>query len=144
MKKETKNKKTKDEGISTGAMVAIGASVAALAAGGYYFFGPEGKQHRGKLKGWMIRMKGEIVEKMENAKDLTQAAYDKIVDGVAAKYLKNTNISAMDVKMLVDRLKRDWKGIVRASAGTPIKKAAPKKTAAKKAPAKKAAAKKNS
>lgn len=131
MKKNTQKKDT----LSTGAVMAIGAGVAALAAGGYYFFGPEGKKHRGKLKGWMIKMKGEIVEKMENAKELSQSVYEQIIDSVAANYLKDSTINASDVRALVGRLKRDWKGISQS-----IKRAtktAPKKKVAKKAPAKK-------
>jgi hypothetical protein len=128
-------KTSKKETISTGAMVAIGAGVAALAAGGYYFFGPEGKKHRGKLKGWMIRMKGEVIEKMEGAKELTQSVYEQIIDGVAANYLKDSTINASDVRALVSRLKRDWKGI--SQTVKRAKRSAPKKRAAKKAPAKK-------
>lgn len=129
--KKTANKNNAK--LSTSAMVAIGAGVAALAAGGYYFFGPEGKKNRGKMKGWMIKMKGEVIEKMENAKELTQSVYDQIIDGVAANYLKNTNINAADVKALVSRLKRDWKGISKTvSRGAPKKKAAAKKAPAKK------------
>jgi IS1 family transposase len=134
MKKNT----SKKDSISTGTMMAIGAGVAALAAGGYYFFGPEGKKNRGKLKGWMIKMKGELIEKMENAKELTQSVYEQIIDGVAANYLKDSTINASDVRALVSRLKRDWKGISQS-----VKRAtgkSPKKKAAKKAPAKKKAA----
>lgn len=132
MKKE--NGKKNDKGVSVGTVAAIGAGVLALAAGSYYFFGPEGKKNRGKLKGWMIKMKGEIIEKMEDAKDLTESAYEKIVDVVATKYAKGAKVAESDVRAFADVLKRQWKGI--------NKHAAPKKAAAKKAPAKKTAAKK--
>ncbi len=56
--------------VSTGTVLALSASALALAAGAYYFFGPEGKKNRGAFKGWMIKMKGEIIEKMEQAKDV--------------------------------------------------------------------------
>jgi len=130
--KKAQNKN--NTGTSAGTIAAVAAGVAALAAGSYYFFGPEGKKNRGKLKGWMIRMKGEIVEKMENAKDLTEDVYARIVDSVAAKYAKGSKIAEADIKALADSLKSQWKGISRS--------AAPKKTAAaKKAPAKKTAPK---
>ena len=132
MKKETKKK----GGMSTGGMVAIGASVAALAAASYYFFGPEGQKHRKTAKGWMLKMKAEIVEKMENAKEMTQSTYDTIVDTVAKKYQKNPEIG-----MMVDMLKKQWKGISNSSTGAKkkvvkavkkaVKKSAPKKVAKK-------------
>lgn len=123
MKKDTKKK-----GISTGSVVAIGAGVAALAAASYYFFGPEGQKHRKTAKGWMLKMKAEVVEKMEKAKEMSQSVYDYIVDSVVKKYVKNP-----EVGMMVDMLKKQWKGI--SSSATP-KKTAKKKTV-KKAVAKK-------
>lgn len=123
MKKDTKKK-----GISTGSVVAIGAGVAALAAASYYFFGPEGQKHRKTAKGWMLKMKAEVVEKMEKAKEMSQSMYDTIVDSVAKKYAKYP-----EAAMMVDMLKKQWKGISSS--------AAPKKTAKKKA-VKKAATKK--
>lgn len=120
----TKTKK----GMSTGAMIGIGAGVAAAAAASYFFFGPDGKKNRNKLQGWMIKMKGEIVEKMETAKDLTEGAYHAIVDSVASSYQKK-GVSPEMVTMLATSLKKQWKGF---SKGT-VKKSAAKKGSAKKA-----------
>lgn len=130
----------KKEGVSAGKVMAIGAGVAALAAASYYFFGPEGKKNQKKMKGWMIKMKGEVVEKMENAKEVTEAAYHQIVDTVAAKYLKG--VTGDEARMYVDVLKKQWKGI--AASFAPKKKAAKKavKSVVKKAAPKKSAAKK--
>ncbi len=133
-----KQNKEKKGNVSTGKMVAIGAGVAALAAASYYFFGPEGKKNQKKMKGWMIKMKGEIVEKMEGAKEVTEDAYHKIIDAVAAKYLKGA--TADEAKMYVDVLKKQWKGI--ASSFLPKKKATAKKSTSKKASPKKTSSKK--
>ncbi len=129
MKKDTKKK----EGVSAGKVVAIGAGVAAMAAASYYFFGPSGKQNRKDLKGWMIKMKGEIVDKMEDAQDVTEAVYHKIVDTVAAGYLKGGKAGAAEVGAFVDLLKKQWKAISKTTASkvkTKAKKVA-KKTAKK-------------
>src|SRR3954462_15246802 len=138
-------KKTKNNNISAGTIAAVGAGVLALAAGSYYFFGPEGKKNRGKLKGWMIKMKGEIIEKMESTKDLTEAAYEKIVDAVASKYQKAGKLSEAEVRMFAEILKRQWKGISRKAGmkSAPAKRAPAKKKAAPKKAAKKSAAKKS-
>lgn len=135
-------KNNKKGGMSAGKVMAIGAGVAALAAASYYFFGPEGKKNQKKMKGWMIKMKGEIVEKMEGAKEVTEAAYHKIVDTVASKYLKGA--SAAEAKMYVDMLKKQWKGIAasfaqkKKTAKKAVKKAV--KTGTKKAGQKKSTA----
>lgn len=122
--------KTK-KGMSTGAMIGIGAGVAAAAAASYFFFGPDGKKNRNKLQGWMIKMKGEIVEKMENAKDLTEGAYHAIVDSVASSYQKK-GVSPEMVTMLATSLKKQWKGFSKSGAKKgSAKKSAPKKAAKK-------------
>lgn len=132
-------KKGQNDGMSAGNVAAVGAGVIALAAASYFFFGPEGKKNRNSLKGWMVKMKGEIIEKMENAENLTEDLYNKIVDAIAAKYVKAGKVGEMEIRMFSDMLKTQWKGITKAHAkntGTtaPLKKTAtPAKKVAKKA-----------
>lgn len=136
MKKET----SKKDGMSTGKVVAIGASVVALATASYYLFGPNGKSNRKELKGWMIKMKGEIVDKLEDAQDVTEDVYNKIVDTVASAYLKGGKAGAEEVSSFVNTLKKQWKSIAKST--TPKKKSAPsKKKAAKKSASKKSVSK---
>lgn len=63
MKKESQVK-------NVGKAVAVGAGIAALSAAAYVLFGPEGKKNRKVIRGWAIKMKGEVIEKLENAKRL--------------------------------------------------------------------------
>ena len=63
------NKKTNKKGLSAGAVVGIGATVAALGAAAYVLFGPEGKKNKKIIRGWAVKMKGEIIEKLEEAKE---------------------------------------------------------------------------
>lgn len=117
--------------MSTGQVVGIGAGIAAIAAASYYFLGPEGKKNRKDMKGWMIKMKGEIVEKMEDAKEMTQNVYDQIVDSVAANYLKGGKVSIADVGTFVTSLKKQWKGISGSTSGAKKNSTASKKIAKK-------------
>ena len=52
---------------NAGKIAAAGAGIVALSAAAYLIFGPEGKKHRKDLKSWMVKMKAEVMEKMEQA-----------------------------------------------------------------------------
>lgn len=131
-------KKTTNKKGGAGTAVAIGAGVIALAAASYYFFGPEGKKNQKKVKGWMIKMKGDIVDKLEDVKEVTEPIYHQIVDAVAAKYAKGTKkITPEDVSMYVEVLKKQWRGISQSTTGAKktvkkaVQKSAPKKVVKK-------------
>ncbi|MCX6754064.1 MAG: hypothetical protein NTV03_03355 [Candidatus Nomurabacteria bacterium] len=118
-------KKNVKKGMSAGAVVGIGATVAALGAAAYIMFGPDAKKNKKAIKGWAVKMKGEIIEKLEQAKEITEPVYHKIIDEVSAKYAKAKNINAKDVELAVAEVKKHWK--------TMVKDAAPKKKAKAKA-----------
>ena len=125
----TNNQKV-SPGVKTGLGVGI-AALAAAAAGAYYFYGSKhSPQHRKQMKGWMIKAKGEVVEKLENLKDMTQENYDKVVDQVMDKYGKAKNINPEDLKSMAADMRKHWKNI--SSQISPSKKRAVKKTTPKK------------
>lgn len=97
----------------TKAIVAAGAGVLAIAAASYYLFGPEAKKHQKKVKGWMIKAKGEIIEKLEDAKDMTEPAYHALVDSVTTAYLNNGKIAKEDIEAFTKSLKGQWKSIAK-------------------------------
>lgn len=127
-----------------GKMVAAGAGVVALSAAAYLLFGPEGKKHRKDLKSWMVKMKAEVMEKMEEAQELTVPVYEAIVNEVSEKYKALGNIDPTELSKEADALKKHLKMLQREAKAKLMeklsKKAAPKAKA--KAPAKKVAAKK--
>lgn len=125
--KKTNNKK---QDSVVGKVVAIGAGIAALGAASYYFFGPKGKAHRDQLKGWMLKMKAEIVEKLEDSKEVTEEAYTKIIDSISAKYAKLGKVDTSELEAYVAKLKKGWKeisGQKKKVAKKTVKKADPKK-----------------
>ena len=83
----------------------LGAGAVALAASSYYFFGPEGKIHRKKALGWMIKMKGEVVEKLSEASDVSEDTYHKIVDSVLASYVGLNKVAKPELEEFADSLK---------------------------------------
>ena len=109
------NSKKQDSGV--GKVFALGASIAAFGAASYYFFGPKGKAHRAELKGWMLKMKAEIVEKLEGdiclvdcTKDntecdrstfcITREIWKKLSDDMAS------SLEKINLQTLVDRIRK--------------------------------------
>lgn len=92
-------------------LVVIGASLAGLAATAYFFFGPKGKKHRQQTKAWAIKMKGDVVEKLEAAREITEPIYKKIIDVVAREYKKGKKASQPEIEALANDLKKHWKSM---------------------------------
>lgn len=113
MAKEIKNKK----GVSAKTMVEVGAGVAALGAATYLLFGPKGKQNRKAIKGWAVKMKGEIIEEFEKAKNLTEPVYHDIVNKIQAKYSKIKNVDSAELQTLITEIKKHWKAIEKEAKG---------------------------
>ncbi len=102
--------------------------VAALSVAAYMLFGPEGKKNRKQISGWSVKMKGEIIEKFEKAKEVTEPIFNKIVDEAASKYAKAKGVSEEELVSVVADLRKHWKALLRdVKAKTPAKKVASKK-----------------
>ena len=100
---------------SRGHKVAYGVGLAALAAataGAYFLYGTKkGAKTRKQIKGWMLKAKGEVLEKLEGMKDISQEAYEKVIDEVEAKYKAVKNIDQKDIAAFGKELKSHWKDI---------------------------------
>jgi hypothetical protein len=103
--------KKKEDGLGVKAALGIGAGVAAISAAAYVLFGPEGKKNRKIIRGWSVKMKGEIIEKFENAKELTEPVYHQIVDAAQAKYAKLKNVDQEELVKVVSEIKKHWKSL---------------------------------
>ena len=90
-------------------LAVVGASLAGLAATAYFFFGPKGKKHQQHAKAWAIKMKGEVVEKLEQAKEITEPVYLAIIDTVTKEYKKGKRASQPEIEALATDLKKHWK-----------------------------------
>lgn len=107
-------KKTTKRGSGAMKLSVLGASLAALAAG-YFFLGPKGKKHQRHARAWAIKMKGDVVEKLERARDVSEPAYHEIVDSVAAEYKKGKKAGYGEIVALARDLKKHWKTISRGA-----------------------------
>ena len=106
MKKELKKSNS-----SAVKLFKFGATLAALAATVYFFLEPKGKKKESEAKAWAIKMKGDVIEKLELAKDVSEAAYHEIIDSVAAKYQKEVTSNSKEIRELAEDLKKHWKTI---------------------------------
>jgi hypothetical protein len=107
MKKKTTGggKRSGSRGVELGV---IGASLAGLAAA-YFFLGPKGKKHRKQTKAWAIKMKGDVVEKLENVRTVSEPVYNKIVDSVATEYKKRKMAGNKEIDSLARDIRKHWK-----------------------------------
>lgn len=123
-KKPTTKKTAKKPTVSATEGIMIGAGVAAAAAAGYFLFGPKGSQNRRKIQAWTLKVKAEVLEKIETLESVAEDKYYDIVDEVSRKYAQKTNIATDEVEKLATEMKKYWTKIQ--------KDVAPKKKPAKK------------
>ena len=105
--------KKKPESHGIGLPLAAGA-IAGM-AGAYFLYG-QGKispANKKKIKSWVVKAKGEALEKLEKMKDLDEESYHKIMDGIAEKYGKVKDVDPAEVEALVKELKKHWKSMMK-------------------------------
>jgi len=103
-------------------IAAVGAGIAAASAAAYVLFGPDAKKNKKAIKGWAVKMKGEIIERLENAKELTEPVYNKVIDEVSKKYAKAKKVDAKEIEAIVKDIKKHWKAIAGTAKKTKGKK----------------------
>lgn len=103
--------KGKEVGAHLASEVAVGAGIIAAIAGAYFMYGAkDAAKNRKKVKGWVLKAKGEVVEKLEKVQHATQEQYENTVDTVLNKYQAVKNIDTEEVDTLRKDLKKHWKG----------------------------------
>lgn len=88
------------------------AALAATAAGAYYLYGTDkGKKNRKAMKSWMLKMKADVMDEIEQLKDLNEEMYTAAVTKIADKYKQIKDIDPAEVMALAKRMKGHWKDI---------------------------------
>ena len=120
----------------SGVVMAVGlGALAALSAGAQFLYGTiDGAKKRVKIKGWMLKAKGEVLEKMEALKHVDEETYNTLLATVMKKYQGLKNIDQAEVETLLTDLKKHWKNIKKHidEASKPKKVVAKKKQFVKK------------
>jgi len=108
---EKKTTAERKSGSNAAEIAVIGASIAGLAATAYFFLGPKGKKHQKHAKAWVIKMKGDVIEKLETAREISEPVYHEIIDSVAAQYEKEMKAGREEISELARDLRKHWKTI---------------------------------
>jgi len=132
-------KKSSKKSENTNVAVGVGLTAAAVAAAGAYFLygSPNAKQNRAKVKGWSLKAKGEVLEALEKAEEITEKEFNQLVDSVAKSYDKVKDASKSDIAAFKREMKEHWPDIVKhgasavATAQKMVTKKTPKKAAKK-------------
>ena len=139
-------KKGKEDAKKGGQIAGIGlglTAAAVAAAGAYFLYGSkQAPQNRKKVKGWMLKAKGEVLEALEKAEAITEEEYKALVETASSAYGTVKSATAGEVKDFKKEMHDHWTTLQKNKAVKKIKSAAVahvkgKVVAPKKAPAKK-------
>jgi gas vesicle protein len=121
-KKEVNGAAKKSHAVGVG----IGLGTAAVAAAGAFFLygSKSAAKNRKQVKSWALKAKAEVLEKLEDASEMTQTEYDQLIKSVSGAYTGAKNASKKDIMEFSKEMKDHWKSIEKAAA--PLKKTATK------------------
>lgn len=143
-KKTTKKETSSTQKISIG----VGLTAAAVAAAGAYFlYGSKNADKNRKIvKSWALKAKADVLERLEEAKEMTADEYEDLINNVVGIYSGVKGATKVDVKAFKEEMMDHWSQIEKNSlpkkkalkkAVKKVVKKATKKVSAKKTPVKK-------
>ena len=104
-------KKSK-KGLSSAEKMGIGfglTAAAVTAAGAYFLYGSKNaSQNRKKIKGWMLKAKGEVLEALEKAEEITEEEYKALVATASKAYGTVKNATSGEVKDFQKEMQDHW------------------------------------
>ncbi|MEM9337048.1 MAG: hypothetical protein AAGA35_04300 [Patescibacteria group bacterium] len=119
-------KKQNKKSLSTNQQIGIGVGLTAAAvtaAGAYFLYGSKNAaRNRKAVKSWMLMAKAEVLESLEDAKEMTQEEYEALIESVAKTYTAVKSASKNDIAAFKKEMKLHWKEIEKTAK--PVKKAA--------------------
>ena len=115
--------------------IGLAAATVAGAAATYFIYEKSSPKTRKKIRGWTLKAKGEVLERLEDLKVVNEKIYNQVIDEVGKKYKAAKKIDAKDIDKLTSELKKHWKSIqkeYKAKAKKVVKKKTTKKRVTKK------------
>lgn len=86
----------------------LAGAATAAAVGGYYLYGPNGRQHRQDVEDYVEATKDRINEKMEQAGDWSQATYNRVVNEVTNDARLVRRVGHAKARQLGKRFRDRW------------------------------------
>ncbi|MDB5225548.1 MAG: hypothetical protein JWL87_500 [Candidatus Adlerbacteria bacterium] len=125
-------KKSGIDAKTTVAVAGLAAATAAAAAGAYWLYGAkDAAKHRKLAKSWMLKARAEVMDAVENLKEVDKETYMAIVDEVVKRYGKAAGAGGAEAAKLLKDLKSGWAYIQVQKPAAKRKVAAVKKSAKK-------------
>ncbi len=147
-----KVKTTKKVDIPTNQKIGMGVGLTAAAvaaAGAYFLYGSDNAgKNRKQVKSWALKAKAEVLEQLEDAKQMTTEEYEEVIAAVAGTYASAKGATKKDLKEFATEMQDHWKKIEKIAkpkvktASKTVKKTVTKAKAVPKKAVKKTAAKK--
>ncbi len=111
-KSTTSKKNVKNESGHEGAGWVLGAAVAGAALSSYLLYGSKNaSKNRKVVRSWALKAKGEVLERVEQMKEVNEGAYHKAVDAVVKKYALLKSVDTKEIEAMGKDLKKHWKNI---------------------------------
>lgn len=98
-KKDANNKRSK---------LPLAGLLGAAAVGAVYLYGKNKERVQQRLRGWMLKIKGEVMEQVAKAESLTREDYEAIVDNAVDKYKDKKDKAAEQFEQTRQQLKAQW------------------------------------
>ena len=86
----------------------VTGAATAVAAGGYFLFGPNGRYNREKSARWIEATKKKVLARMRVLKDVGEDAYEQILDDVIEDYTKAKKLTLKQGARLKAHLLSRW------------------------------------
>jgi len=94
--------------------IGVGLTAAAVAAAGAYFlYGSEdAPKNRKKIKGWALKAKGDVLDALEKAEQMTEEEFKDVVERVANTYDKARTLGETELNSFRREMAKDWRNLV--------------------------------
>ena len=114
-KKPKTTKATKKTEITTEQKIGVGVGLTAAAvaaAGAYFLYGSDkASANRKTVKSWALRAKAEVLEKLEDAKEMTSEEYEELIAAVAGTYAGVKGATKKDIKEFAVEMHDHWQAL---------------------------------
>lgn len=113
----------KKNGLDASKVITGLVGLTAAAVGTYYLYGHKNAaKNRSKIKGWMLKAKGEVLEHLEEMGDISEPLYMSAVDSVLQKYNALKTIDPTELASFAHEMKDHWLGIKKTTKKVSSKK----------------------